>query len=133
MLLYKATSIIRQLVLHSIYIRGVKMKLKESESKEIKIEAKEVKEEKLKQINHEQIKQKEVNLMNVLLCFGVVMVHLTASPVTSLQKDSIWYLLLYILNKSLCFVVPAFLFLSGFKLYNKYKDEKIDVKKFYMR
>lgn len=109
------------------------MKLKESESKEIKIEAKEVKEEKLKQINHEQIKQKEVNLMNVLLCFGVVMVHLTASPVTSLQKDSIWYLLLYILNKSLCFVVPAFLFLSGFKLYNKYKDEKIDVKKFYMR
>jgi len=73
---------------------------------------------------------KEINLMNVLLCFSVIMIHLTSSPLTVLNKENIWYLIIFILNKSLCFCVPAFLFLSGFKLYNKYKEENIEIKEY---
>ena len=77
------------------------------------------------------MKLKEINLMNVLLCFSVVLIHLTASPVTSLRHDSIWYLLFFAINKFLTFAVPSFIFLSGFKLHNKYKDNPIDIRKFY--
>ena len=79
------------------------------------------------------MKLKEINLMNVLMCFSVVTVHLTSNPVTLLRHDSFWYLIMFIINKFLTFAVPAFLFLSGFKLYNKYKDNKIDLKHFYTR
>ena len=76
------------------------------------------------------MKLKQVNLMNVLLCSSVIMIHLTSSPLAVLNKESFWYLIIFILNKSLCFCVPAFLFLSGFKLFNKYKDENIDIKRY---
>ena len=74
---------------------------------------------------------KHINLMNVFLCFSVIGIHLTADVVLNLQKDSIWYLLFFIINKFLTFAVPAFIFLSGFKLYNKYKECNINLKKFY--
>ena len=77
------------------------------------------------------MKLKQINLMNVILCFSVVLIHLTASPVTSLKHDSVWYLLFFVINKFLTFAVPGFLFLSGFKLHNKYKDTEIDIKRFY--
>lgn len=77
------------------------------------------------------MKLKQINFMNVFLCFSVVLIHLTASPVTSLRHDSIWYLLFFILNKFLTFAVPGFIFLSGFKLHNKYKEKEIDTKNFY--
>jgi len=79
------------------------------------------------------MKLKEISLMNVILCFSVVMIHLTSSPLAVLRKDSIWYLIIFMINKGLCFCVPAFIFLSGFKLYGKYKDEKIDIKRFFLR
>lgn len=69
--------------------------------------------------------------MNVFLCFSVITIHLTADPVLYLRKDSIWYFIFFIINKSLSFAVPGFIFLSGFKLYNKYQNNKIDLKKFY--
>lgn len=77
------------------------------------------------------MKLKEINFMNVFLCFSVVLIHLTASPVTSLRHDSIWYLLFFVINKLLTFAVPGFIFLSGFKLHNKYKDNPIDIRTFY--
>lgn len=78
------------------------------------------------------LKLKHINLMNVLMCFSVVSIHLTSNPVTALRKDSIWYFLFFVVNKFLTFAVPAFIFLSGFKLFNKYKDTHIDLKKFYL-
>lgn len=79
------------------------------------------------------LKLKEISLMNVLMCFSVVTIHLTSNPVTLLRHDSFWYLIMFIINKFFTFAVPAFVFLSGFKLYNKYKDNKIDLKQFYTR
>jgi len=78
------------------------------------------------------MKLKEINLMNVFMCFCVVAIHLTSSLVTSLSHESDWYSFFFVINKALTFAVPAFLFLSGFKLFNKYKDIDIDLKKFYL-
>ncbi|MBQ9314120.1 MAG: acyltransferase [Clostridia bacterium] len=78
------------------------------------------------------MKLKEISLMNVLMCFSVITIHLTSNPVALLRHDSFWYLVMFIINKFLTFAVPAFVFLSGFKLYNKYNDNKIDLKNFYI-
>ncbi|MBR3870536.1 MAG: acyltransferase [Clostridia bacterium] len=74
---------------------------------------------------------KAITLMNALLCFCVVAVHLTSWPLAELNNDSLWYILLFSLNKLLHFSVPAFIFLSGFKLFNKYSDVKIDCRRFF--
>ncbi|MBE7048852.1 MAG: acyltransferase [Ruminococcaceae bacterium] len=73
---------------------------------------------------------KEITLLNAALCLGVVIIHLTSFPLAELQQESIWYLLIFVVNKFFCFCVPAFLFLSGFKLYHKYR-EGIPLKAFY--
>ncbi|MBE6708364.1 MAG: acyltransferase [Ruminococcaceae bacterium] len=75
---------------------------------------------------------KEITLMNALLCFSVIMIHITSAPLGALERGSAFYALVFFVNKILCFSVPGFLFLSGFKLYNKYEDTKIDLKKFFL-
>lgn len=75
---------------------------------------------------------KEITLMNALLCFSVIMIHITSSPLGALERESAFYALVFFVNKFLCFSVPGFIFLSGFKLYNKYEDTKIDLKKFFL-
>ena len=99
----------------------------------MKVEAGRLKKWNTKELKVKETKLKEINFMNVILCFSVVMIHLTASPLATLRKDSIWYLIIFIINKALSFCVPAFIFLSGFKLYNKYKEEKINIKKYLIR
>ncbi len=75
----------------------------------------------------------EVNVFSVILCFAVMMIHLTSSPVTYMEdKLKLEYYIVFALNRLLSFAVPGFLFLSGFKLQCKYKDRKMDVKKFYV-
>lgn len=74
---------------------------------------------------------KEISLMNTFLCFCVVMIHLTSSPLMSLRYASFAHIIIFIINKMLCFCVPSFIFLSGFKLYSKYGENKIELKKFY--
>ncbi|MBQ9940397.1 MAG: acyltransferase [Clostridia bacterium] len=63
----------------------------------------------------------EISLMNALLCIGVIVIHLTSFPVTSMDKSGVSYLLIYILNRFFVFCVPSFIFLSGLKLHNKYR------------
>lgn len=74
---------------------------------------------------------REITIMNAFLCLAVVMIHLTSAPLGQLIPKSVPHIIIFIINKVLCFCVPAFLFLSGFKLYNKHKNEKIKLKKFY--
>jgi len=75
---------------------------------------------------------KEVVSMNSLLCLFVVMIHLTSAPVVALTKGSFVHMVIFAVNKLLCFCVPAFIFLSGFKLYSGYGDKKIDLKRFFI-
>ncbi len=77
------------------------------------------------------MKFKEITLMNAFLCFCVVMIHLTSVPVTELAFGQLPHTVIFIVNRILCFSVPAFIFLSGFKLYNKFDGNKINLKKFF--
>ena len=76
---------------------------------------------------------KGITLMNVFLCFCVVMIHLTSSPLGELERGSLQYIFIFVINKLLCFSVPSFIFLSGFKLYSKYGNEKINLKEFFQK
>lgn len=67
----------------------------------------------------------------MLLCFGVVIIHLTASPLFRLAPNSAAHIFIFTINKILGFCVPAFIFLSGFKLFNKYAGQTVDKKRFY--
>lgn len=64
----------------------------------------------------------EVTILNALLCLGVIVIHLTSIPVEMMDRNTLLYLLSFSLNRFLIFCVPSFIFLSGMKLYNKYKD-----------
>lgn len=74
---------------------------------------------------------KEVVIMNALLCLGVVLIHLTSVPLATLNPERAIYVLFFAVNRLLCFCVPAFIFLTGFKLCGKYGDEKMDLKQFF--
>ncbi len=74
---------------------------------------------------------KGITIMNMLLCFCVIMIHVTSMPLAALLPGSFWHIVIYAVNKLLCFSVPSFIFLSGFKLYSKYGDKPIDVKAFF--
>ncbi len=74
---------------------------------------------------------KGITVMNAVLCMCVVMIHLTAVPVVHLKYGGFYQIMAFI-NKALCFSVPAFIFLSGYKLYGKYDNKKIDVYGFYI-
>lgn len=78
------------------------------------------------------MKYKHISAINVFSCLCVVIIHLTSNLVINLNKESVWYLVFFLINKLLTFAVPAFVFLSGYKLYNKYRDGKIELTKFYM-
>lgn len=75
---------------------------------------------------------KGITLMNMLLCFCVVAIHLTSIPLSQLAPDSFAYILVFAANKVMCFSVPAFIFLSGFKLYSGYGNRKMNLGKFYL-
>ncbi len=76
---------------------------------------------------------KEIVMMNALLCLGVVLIHLTSVPLTTLKPDRVMYVLFFSMNRLLCFCVPSFIFLAGFKLFGRYGEDKIDLKQFFKR
>jgi len=77
-------------------------------------------------------KFKEITIMNAFLCLCVIMIHATSAPLTTLTQGTFWHTFIFCVNKVLCFCVPAFIFLSGFKLHNKYKNTRINLGKFYL-
>ena len=69
--------------------------------------------------------------MNAFLCLCVIMIHVASAPTITFAHGSLPYILLAVVGKLLCFAVPGFIFLSGFKLYNKYQNSKLSIKSFY--
>ncbi len=76
-------------------------------------------------------KYKEITLMSAFLCLAVIMIHITASPVGALEWGSVPHILIFSVNRGLSFAVPGFIFLSGFKLYAKYGQKKMDLFEFF--
>lgn len=75
----------------------------------------------------------QITVMNAFLCLFVIMIHLTFAPLSELTVKSVPHIIIFVINKSLCFCVPAFIFLSGFKLFESYKDRPLAVKPFFKR
>lgn len=75
----------------------------------------------------------QITIMNAVLCLFVVMIHLTFAPIAELNVNSLPHIMMFSINKWLCFCVPAFIFLSGFKLFESYKSRPFYAKPFLVR
>lgn len=72
----------------------------------------------------------ELSLFNVLLCLLVIFIHVTANPISALQKTSRQWAAVFFPWRLSAFVVQGFIFLSGLKLFLNHKGG-LDYKKFY--
>lgn len=70
------------------------------------------------------------DILNVILCLFVVFIHVSSEPVGSYDKSSLLYFLTFAAQKAVSFVVPGFIFLSGYKLMRKYKNSQFVYKDF---
>ena len=75
---------------------------------------------------------KNISLMSIFMCFGVIAIHITSYIIDNPEIGSNHYNAGFLINQFFRFAVPCFVFLSGYKLYSKYKNEKINVKDFYL-
>ena len=64
----------------------------------------------------------ETNIIRAIACLAVIMIHITASPITTLEKGSIHSMIFILINRSLRFATPTFIFLSGLTLFYSYED-----------
>ena len=64
----------------------------------------------------------ELSILNVLFCFGVIFIHASSEPVTVWQTSSLKGFIVTLIWRSMTFVVPAFLFMSGLKLFKNLKN-----------
>ena len=79
------------------------------------------------------MRQKSISLMNIFMCFCVVAIHITSYPVMNFDQNSLWFKMVFIINRMIRFAVPCFVFLSGYKLQNRYDNEKVNVINFYIK
>lgn len=74
----------------------------------------------------------ELSVCNVILCFLVMFIHVSGEPVTTLIADSWQRFAVMLPWRFSSFVVPAFLFLSGLKLFLSLR-EPFSYKKYFFR
>jgi len=72
----------------------------------------------------------ETNIIRGIACLAVVLVHITAGPVTTLREGSIHSILFTLLNRGSRFTTPTFLFLSGLTLFYSYEERNFQYGKF---
>ncbi|SDK96189.1 acyltransferase [Natronincola ferrireducens] len=68
----------------------------------------------------------EAGITRAIACLAVVMVHISAIPVATLQPNSIHMIFFSLLNRGLKFTTPTFIFLSGLTLFYSYKDRSFN-------
>lgn len=68
----------------------------------------------------------ELDYMRFIACFAVMIVHITATGVTDYVRGSTPYVLSLILNRSLKFTTPVFVFLSGVTGFYGYRNKEIE-------
>lgn len=67
----------------------------------------------------------ETNIIRAIACLAVIMIHITAEPITTLQKGSIHSMIFTLINRSLRFTTPTFIFLSGLTLFYSYESRNL--------
>lgn len=67
----------------------------------------------------------ELDYMRFIACIAVMIVHITAIGVTDYVRGSLPNILMLILNRSLKFTTPIFVFLSGVTGFYGYRNKKI--------
>lgn len=73
-----------------------------------------------------------ITRMSAILCLSVVLLHLNNTPLTGLAMSHPGYMAAFAVNKFLSFAVPAFLFLSGYKLFARYETMPLPIGRFYL-
>lgn len=68
----------------------------------------------------------ELDYMRFIACFAVMIVHITATGVTDYIRGSTPYVLSLVLNRSLKFTTPVFIFLSGVTGFYGYRNKEIE-------
>lgn len=68
----------------------------------------------------------EINILRGIAGLAVVMVHISAIAVSTLQREGFLPLIYSIINRGLKFTTPTFIFISGLLLLYKYKNEEIN-------
>lgn len=75
----------------------------------------------------------ETTIMRGISCLAVIMVHITANPVSMLNAGSPSSILFTLLNRGSKFTTPTFLFLSGLTLFYSYEARDFSYGKFLKR
>ena len=83
-------------------------------------------------VGTEQQGRDGITRMSVLLCFCVVLIHLGHTPLAGLSASHPGFVAAFAVNKLLSFAVPAFLFLSGHKLFARYGNAPLSIGRFYL-
>ncbi|HBD64462.1 MAG TPA: hypothetical protein DC038_08515, partial [Clostridiales bacterium] len=63
----------------------------------------------------------ELDYMRVIACLAVIIVHITAIGTTDYIQGSLPHIVILILNRSLKFTTPIFIFLSGLTSFYSYR------------
>ncbi len=58
----------------------------------------------------------EISYVNILLCLGVIMIHVLSEPINHLDRHALPFTASFCIWRMLTFAVPGFIFLSGLKL-----------------
>lgn len=66
----------------------------------------------------------EINILRALAAIAVVLLHISADPVSSLMPGSNHLFVFSTLNRSLVFCMPVFIFISGLTLFYNYEHKE---------
>lgn len=72
----------------------------------------------------------EINILRAFACLSVMLLHISATPVSLLPPGSIHLYIVTTLNRSLVFCMPVFIFISGLLTFYKYQDREFNFFKF---
>lgn len=82
-------------------------------------------------MEHIKNRKQEISALNVFLCMLVIFIHVSSTPVTTFDKSSIQFAVVFLLWRYANFAVQGFIFLGGLRLFLS-KQDGIDYKNFYI-
>lgn len=74
--------------------------------------------------NEKRDKLFELDYIRVIACFAVIIVHITATGVTGYIHGSLPHIIMLLINRSLKFTTPIFIFLSGVTSFYSYRKKE---------